>query len=104
MSTTGRGRHLVLRIFMGCRGRTRHRATCAALPVAGPYLRPSHFQGGRAVKQKRQLFPRPPLTSPDSLTSPSTFTSRFGNFNPIPFGISREDALSDGLPPSLRID
>ncbi|KAF2282227.1 hypothetical protein GH714_044017 [Hevea brasiliensis] len=37
MSTTGRGRHSVLRIFTGRRGRTGHRATCGALPAAGPY-------------------------------------------------------------------
>ncbi|KAK8547778.1 hypothetical protein V6N13_027391 [Hibiscus sabdariffa] len=36
MSTTGRGRHSVLRIFKGCRGRTGHHATCGALPAAGP--------------------------------------------------------------------
>ncbi|KAI3479070.1 hypothetical protein L1887_58950 [Cichorium endivia] len=45
MSTTGRGRHSVLRIFKGRRGRTGHRATCGALPAAGPYLRLSRFQG-----------------------------------------------------------
>ncbi|KAI3484498.1 hypothetical protein L1887_52401 [Cichorium endivia] len=43
MSTTGRGRHSVLRIFKGRRGRTGHRATCGALPAAGPYLRLSRF-------------------------------------------------------------
>ncbi|KAK8616803.1 hypothetical protein V6N13_116773 [Hibiscus sabdariffa] len=53
MSTTGRGRHSVLRIFKGHRGRTGHHATCGALPAAGPYLRLSRFQGGQAVKQKR---------------------------------------------------
>ncbi|KAK7323538.1 hypothetical protein VNO77_27015 [Canavalia gladiata] len=53
MSTTGRGRHSVLRIFKGRRGRTGHHATCVALPAAGPYLRLSRFQGGQAVKQKR---------------------------------------------------
>ncbi|CAA7389909.1 unnamed protein product [Spirodela intermedia] len=53
MSTTGRGRHSVLQIFKGRRGRAGRRATCGALPAAGPYLRLSHFQGGRAVKQKR---------------------------------------------------
>ncbi|KAI3493693.1 hypothetical protein L1887_40898 [Cichorium endivia] len=47
MSTTGRGRHSVLRIFKGRRGRTGHRATCGALPAAGPYLRLSRFQGGQ---------------------------------------------------------
>ncbi|KAK7289046.1 hypothetical protein RIF29_02599 [Crotalaria pallida] len=49
MSTTGRGRHSVLRIFKGRRGRTGHHATCGALPAAGPYLRLSRFQGGQAV-------------------------------------------------------
>ncbi|NBH41855.1 hypothetical protein DF185_22865 [Marinifilum breve] len=53
MSTTGRERHSVLRIFKGRRGRTGHHATCGALPAAGPYLRLSRFQGGQAVKQKR---------------------------------------------------
>ncbi|PHT25837.1 hypothetical protein CQW23_34545 [Capsicum baccatum] len=50
MSTTGRGRHSVLRIFKGRRERTGHHATCGALPAAGPYLRLSRFQGGKAVK------------------------------------------------------
>ncbi|KAK7288664.1 hypothetical protein RIF29_02133 [Crotalaria pallida] len=49
MSTTGRGRHSVLRIFKGRRGRTGHNATCGALPAAGPYLRLSRFQGGQAI-------------------------------------------------------
>ncbi|CAL8989201.1 unnamed protein product [Prunus brigantina] len=53
MSTTGREWHSVLRIFKGRRGRTGHHATCGALPAAGPYLRPSRFRGGQAVKQKR---------------------------------------------------
>ncbi|KAG8611987.1 hypothetical protein MANES_S048816v8 [Manihot esculenta] len=60
MSTTGAWRHSVLRIFMGRRGRTGHRATCGALPAAGPYLRLSRFQGGRAVKQKRLTLPEAP--------------------------------------------
>ncbi|KAI3475102.1 hypothetical protein L1887_63549 [Cichorium endivia] len=98
MSTTGRGRHSVLRIFKGRRGRTGHRATCGALPAAGPYLRLSRFQGGQAVKQKRKLFPRPPPTSPDSLTLPSAATSRFRNFNPIPFRSSRETRYLTGFP------
>ncbi|PHT26235.1 Regulator of rDNA transcription protein 15 [Capsicum baccatum] len=53
MSTTGCGRHLVLRIFKGRWERTGHHATCGALPAAGPYLRLSRFQGVEAVKQKR---------------------------------------------------
>ena len=52
MSTTGRGRHSVLRIFKGRRERTGHHATCGA-SSPGPYLRLSRFQGGQAVKQKR---------------------------------------------------
>ncbi|CAN7082668.1 unnamed protein product [Brassica oleracea var. botrytis] len=45
MSTTGRERHSVLRIFKGRRECTGHHATCGALPAAGPYLRLSRFQG-----------------------------------------------------------
>ncbi|KAL2248198.1 UNVERIFIED_CONTAM: hypothetical protein Sindi_2672100 [Sesamum indicum] len=45
MSTTGRGRHSVLRIFKGRWTRTGHHATCGALLAAGPYLRLSRFQG-----------------------------------------------------------
>ncbi|PHT28090.1 hypothetical protein CQW23_32314 [Capsicum baccatum] len=47
MSTTGRGRDSVLRIFKGRWERTEHHATCGALPAAGPYLRLSRFQGGQ---------------------------------------------------------
>ncbi|CAN6967637.1 unnamed protein product, partial [Brassica rapa subsp. trilocularis] len=54
MSTTGRERHSVLRIFKGHRECTGHHATCGALPAAGPYLRLSRFQGGQARP------PRPP--------------------------------------------
>src|SRR5690606_40656712 len=93
MSTTGRERHSVLRIFKGSRECTGHHATCGALPAAGPYLRLSRFQGGQAVKQKRYLFPEFPPTSPDSLTLPSTATSRFRNFNRIPFRSSRISAI-----------
>ncbi|PHT26603.1 hypothetical protein CQW23_33792 [Capsicum baccatum] len=53
MSTTGCRRHLVLRIFKGHWERTGHHATCGALPIAGPYIRRSRFQGGQAIKQKR---------------------------------------------------
>ncbi|WZY99722.1 hypothetical protein YC2023_072051 [Brassica napus] len=50
MSTTGRERHSVLRIFKGHRECTGHHATCGALPAAGPYLWLSHFQGGQAYR------------------------------------------------------
>ncbi|PHT26510.1 hypothetical protein CQW23_33873 [Capsicum baccatum] len=53
MSTTGCGRHLVLRIFKGRWEHTGHHATCGALPAAGPYLWLSRFQGRQAIKQKR---------------------------------------------------
>ncbi|PHT27234.1 hypothetical protein CQW23_33162 [Capsicum baccatum] len=49
-STTGCGRHSVLRIFKGRWERTRHHATCGALPAAGPYLRLSRFQGSRSER------------------------------------------------------
>ncbi|CAN7100105.1 unnamed protein product [Brassica rapa subsp. narinosa] len=49
MSTTGRERHSVLRIFKGRRDCTGHHATCGALPAAGPYLRLSRFQGFAAT-------------------------------------------------------
>ncbi|CAN7058364.1 unnamed protein product [Brassica rapa subsp. trilocularis] len=50
MSTTGRERHSVLRIFKGRRECTGHHATCGALPAAGPYLRLSRFPG-RALQR-----------------------------------------------------
>ncbi|KAF3613304.1 hypothetical protein FXO37_36437 [Capsicum annuum] len=53
MSTIGRGRNSVPRIFKGRREHTGHHATCGALPAAGPYLRPNQFQGRKAVKKKR---------------------------------------------------
>ncbi|KAF7807793.1 senescence-associated protein [Senna tora] len=98
MSTTGRGRHSVLRIFKGRQGRTGHHETCGALPAAGPYLWLSRFQCGQAVKQKRELFPRPPPTSPDSLTLPSAAASRFRNFNPITFRSTRAARYQTGFP------
>ncbi|PHT26011.1 hypothetical protein CQW23_34371 [Capsicum baccatum] len=101
MSTTERGRHSVLQIFKGRRERTGHHATCGALPAAGPYLRLSRFQGGQAVKQKRQLFPRLPPTSLDFLMLSSTATSQFRNFNPIPFWSTREMRCLSGFPRPL---
>ncbi|CAN7092565.1 unnamed protein product, partial [Brassica rapa subsp. narinosa] len=65
MSTTGRERHSVLRIFKGRQECTGHHATCGALPAAGPYLRLSRFQGGQAMF--RLVFPPEfPLASPRS--------------------------------------
>ncbi|CAA3008323.1 Hypothetical predicted protein [Olea europaea subsp. europaea] len=50
ISTTGRGRYSILRIFKGRRGHTGHHETCGVLPVARPYFQLSHFQGRQAVK------------------------------------------------------
>ncbi|KAI5415021.1 hypothetical protein KIW84_040465 [Lathyrus oleraceus] len=58
MSTTGHGRHSVLRIFKGRQGRTGHHATCGALPAAGPYLRLSRFQGGQICTDDRSAQAR----------------------------------------------
>ncbi|CAN7093108.1 unnamed protein product [Brassica rapa subsp. narinosa] len=64
MSTTGRERHLVLRIFKGRRECTGHHATCGALPTAGPYLRLSRFQDERFARQYRcGPLPEFPLAS-----------------------------------------
>jgi len=75
MSTNRREQYSLLQIFKGRQGRTGHRKTCGALPAAGPYLRVIRFQGGRAVKKKRKLFPEPPPVSLDSFTLPSAATS-----------------------------
>ncbi|CAN7092848.1 unnamed protein product [Brassica rapa subsp. narinosa] len=66
MSTTGRERHSVLRIFKGRRECTGHHATCGALPAAGPYLRLSRFQGGQASDERfaRQYRCGPPPEFP----------------------------------------
>ncbi|PHT26340.1 Protein TAR1 [Capsicum baccatum] len=63
MSTTGRGRHSVLRIFKGRRERTGHHATCGALPAAGPYLRLSRFQV-LAARTKAPPRPKSSASSP----------------------------------------
>ncbi|XP_012857141.1 PREDICTED: uncharacterized protein LOC105976418 [Erythranthe guttata] len=94
MSTTGRGRHSVLRIFKGRRGHTGHHATCGALPAAGPYLWLSRFQGGQAVSAQLGTVARLPVhpASPvlltkngplgalDSLNSRSSSSYPEGNF------------------------
>ncbi|KAI3483798.1 hypothetical protein L1887_53242 [Cichorium endivia] len=62
MSTTGRGRHSVLRIFKGPPGGAPDTAaTCGALPAAGPYLRLSRFQGGAGCcKSEKITLPEAP--------------------------------------------
>ncbi|CAN7087992.1 unnamed protein product, partial [Brassica rapa subsp. narinosa] len=68
MSTTGRERHSVLRIFKGRRECTGHHATCGALPAAGPYsFAPIPKSDERFARQYR-CGPPPeyPLASPRS--------------------------------------
>jgi hypothetical protein len=99
MSTAERERYPLLQIFKGRQGRTGHRRTRDALPAAAPYLRLIRFQGGRAVKKKREPSPWPPPTSPEQLTLPSTSTTRFGNVNPTPFRCAARNApLIQGFP------
>ncbi|CAN6929569.1 unnamed protein product [Brassica oleracea] len=73
MSTTGRERHSVLRIFKGRRECTGHHATCGALPAAGPYLRLSRFQGGQARP------PRPPTHRGLALAPTAGYSSGLGH-------------------------
>ena len=85
MSTTEPAQYPLPQIFTDRRRRTGHREKGGAFPAAGPYLRVNRFQGGRAVKKKRELFPGPPPASLGSLALPPAAKSRFGNVNPIPF-------------------
>ena len=85
MSTTEPAQYPLPQIFTDRRRRTGHREKGGAFPAAGPYLRVNRFQGGRAVKKKRELFPGPPPASLGSLALPPAAGSRFGNVNPIPF-------------------
>ncbi|CAN7092782.1 unnamed protein product [Brassica rapa subsp. narinosa] len=72
MSTTGRERHSVLRIFKGRRECTGHHATCGALPAAGPYLlRRTPFPGWAGYERFARQYrcgppPEFPLASPRS--------------------------------------
>ncbi|CAN7092527.1 unnamed protein product [Brassica rapa subsp. narinosa] len=87
MSTTGRERHSVLRIFKGRRECTGHHVTCGALPAAGPYLRLSRFQGGQARP------PRPPTHRGLALAPTAGYRSRASA--PSTFGASRRPEHAD---------
>ena len=76
MSTTEREQYPLLQIFKDRRWRAGHREKCGALPASEPYLRMIRFQGLRAVKKKRELFPGPTPASLGSLTLPSAALSR----------------------------
>ena len=67
MSTTWQDRKLLPHIFKDRHWRAGHHETCGALPASEPYLRMIRFQGLRAVKKKRELFPGPMPTSAGSL-------------------------------------
>ncbi|KAI3488461.1 hypothetical protein L1887_47454 [Cichorium endivia] len=90
MSTTGRGRHSVLRIFKGRRGRTGHRATCGALPAAGPYLRLSlpftwnlsPLRPSKFSFEYLLLPPRAPTAAPPRLTP--KVSAQFGTVTRLP--------------------
>lgn len=76
MSTTWQDRKLLPCIFKDRHWRAGHHETCGALPASEPYLRMIRFQGLRAVKKKRELFPGPMPMSTGSLTLPSAAVSR----------------------------
>ena len=93
MSTTWQDRKLLPCIFKDRHWRAGHHETCGALPASEPYLRMIRFQGLRAVKKKRELFPGPMPMSAGSLTLPSAALSREGNLNPFPFRWAAQIAL-----------
>ena len=76
MSTTWQDRKLLPCIFKDRHWRAGHHETCGALPASEPYLRMIRFQGLRAVKKKRELFPGPMPMSAGSSTLPSAALSR----------------------------
>ena len=76
MSTTWHDRKLLPRIFKDRHWRAGHHERCGALPASEPYLRMIRFQGRRAVKKKRQLFPGPMPASAGSSTLPSAAVFR----------------------------
>ncbi|KAI3485662.1 hypothetical protein L1887_50997 [Cichorium endivia] len=91
MSTTGRGRHSVLRIFKGRRGRTGHRATCGALPAAGPYLRLSlpftwNLSPLRPSKFSFEYLLLPPRSAPTAAPPKLTpkVSAQFGTVTRLP--------------------
>ncbi|KAI3480444.1 hypothetical protein L1887_57399 [Cichorium endivia] len=91
MSTTRRGRHSVLRIFKGRRGRTGHRATCGALPAAGPYLRLSlpftwNLSPLRPSKFSFEYLLLPPRSAPTAAPPRLTpkVSAQFGTVTRLP--------------------
>ncbi|KAI3484615.1 hypothetical protein L1887_52209 [Cichorium endivia] len=91
MSTIGRGRHSVLRIFKGRRGRTGHRATCGALPAAGPYLRLSlpftwNLSPLRPSKFSFEYLLLPPRSAPTAAPPRLTpkVSAQFGTVTRLP--------------------
>ncbi|KAI3493031.1 hypothetical protein L1887_42230 [Cichorium endivia] len=91
MSKTGRGRHSVLRIFKGRRGRTGHRATCGALPAAGPYLRLSlpftwNLSPLRPSKFSFEYLLLPPRSAPTAAPPRLTpkVSAQFGTVTRLP--------------------
>ncbi|KAJ7975939.1 Regulator of rDNA transcription protein 15 [Quillaja saponaria] len=98
MSMTGRGRHSILSIFKGHRGRIGHHATCGALPAAGPYLRLNQFQSGKAVNRKDKSFrgPRRRLRTPKRCRQPPCPGS--GILTRFPFEARVDNAVGQASP------
>ena len=75
---------------------------CAVLlPDSGPHLQVLRLQGGRAVNNKRELFPGPSPAPPlHSVTLPAAAAqSRLENVDLIPFSIhSMHCTIDTGLP------
>ena len=90
--------------FQGPSEARRTPQSCGALPAAEPYLRMIRFQGLRAVKKKRELFPGPPPTSPGSLTLPSLPCPGEGILTLFPFDGRPTCGPWYRITPSLRID
>ncbi|WZY88413.1 hypothetical protein YC2023_045148 [Brassica napus] len=90
MSTTGRERHSVLRIFKGRWECTGHHATCGALPAAGPYLRLSRFQictDGRSARARALGFAAtaaPSYSSRPGSCSDSRVSAQLGTVTRLP--------------------
>ncbi|KAI3494848.1 hypothetical protein L1887_40350 [Cichorium endivia] len=105
MSTTGRGRHSVLRIFKGRRGRTGHRATCGALPAAGPYLRLSlpftwNLSPLRPSKFSFEYLLLPPRSAPTAAPPRLTpkVSAQFGTVTRLPVHLASPVLLTKNGP------
>ena len=71
----------------------------------GPYLRASRFQGDRAVKKKRYLFPGAPAdVAGFAHVAVRCHVLGSGMLTRFPFDGRRALRLKQGVTPSLRVD